>query len=144
MSNISVTIDTRDFNRAIAEVIREKTKSIQDSRDFQREALDLLIDYIRAYLPVDTGALRDQNSGNASKSPHYFREGSLDYLQNGIRWDAIEHRANGERHYVDVLFSKVFGGHDIETIVGFLQSTGDWDMFLKQLAEMINSYMRDN
>ena len=44
MSNISVTIDTRDFNRAIAEVIREKTKSIQDSRDFQREALDLLID----------------------------------------------------------------------------------------------------
>lgn len=143
MSGIAVTIDTRDFNRAIDEILKSKMKKIQDSSELRKEAEDLLLDYIRDYLPEDTGALRYQKSGTASKPPHYFREGHIERFTDSIRWDAIERRLHDDRHYAGILFTNIFGGPDMESIVNTLNETGDWESFLRECAELINSFLRD-
>lgn len=126
-------IDARDFKKDVQEILDRKIRGITTNTELYDTISNILVDYIRAYLPVDTGALRDQSAGESSKSG-YFREGYLEVSKShGIVWDAIEHRPTDFRHYAGYVIGRVLGmqaGFTGEDIKDAMIANGDWESFL--------------
>lgn len=133
-------INARDFKNDVQEILNRKIRGITTDTKLYDDVSNLLVDYIRAYLPVDTGALRDQSAGESSKSG-YFREGYLEVSKShGIVWDAIEHRPTDFRHYTGYAIGHALGltpnfnGDDVRDA---MIKNGDWEAFIKDCEPYI-------
>ena len=133
-------INAREFRNDIQEILGRKIRGITTDVELYDTISRILLKYIKAYLPVDTGALRDQAAGESSKSG-YFREGYLGVSEShGIVWDAIEHRTLEFRHYADYVIrqslglSKGWNGDDIRDL---MIENGDWDAFIQECMPYI-------
>lgn len=144
---LTARIDAVQFKHDINELMHRKFRGITTNRKLYNEIVDILVGYIKAYLPVDTGALRYQSAGESSKT-HYFREGYLENnMSGGINWDAFEHRPNGSYvHYAEAVIGKMLGVSDEvdgAAIRDAMMANGDWNKFLKECTPLIAEAMRD-
>lgn len=133
-------IDAKAFKDDIQERLDKKIRGITTNTELYDTLSQILVDYIKDYLPVDTGALRDQDAGMSTETG-YFREGYLEVSKShGIVWDAIEQRPNEFKHYASFVIGRVLGmqgswnGADI---MEAMMARGDWDKFLKDCTPYI-------
>ncbi len=126
-------IDARDFKNDVQEILDRKIKGITTNTELYDTISNILVGYIKNYLPVDTGALRYQAAGESDKSG-YFREGYLEVSKShGIVWDAIEHRPKEFKHYAGYVIGRVLGmqpGFTGAEIKEAMMENGDWEAFL--------------
>lgn len=133
-------INARDFKNDIQEILDRKIRGITTNTELYDTLSHILVGYIKSYLPIDTGALRDQGSGESSKSG-YFREGYLEVSKShGIVWDAIEHRPNEFKHYASFVIGRVLGMQGSingDDIMEAMMANGDWENFLNDCTPYI-------
>lgn len=131
---VEFRINAVEFKKDVQEIFNRKIRGITTDTELYDTISNILVSYIKDYLPVDTGALRNQDSGESEKTG-YFREGYLEVSKShGVVWDAIEHRPSEFRHYADFVISKVLGmqsGFDGDDIKNAMISNGDWYAFLR-------------
>ncbi len=132
---VKFRINAREFRKDVQEILDKKIKGITTDTEVYDTISEILVGYIKEYLPVDTGALRDQNAGESEKSG-YFREGYLEISKShGIVWDAFEHRSKDFKHYAGYVIGQVLGmqsGWNGDDIRDAMMANGDWDAFLEE------------
>ena len=132
---IRFRIDAKDFKNDVQEILDRKIRGITTDTRLYDTISNILVSYIKDYLPVDTGALRDQAAGESSKSG-YFREGYLEVSKShGIVWDALEHRPREFRHYASFVIGRVLGlqaGWTALDLKNAMEENGDWDAFIHE------------
>lgn len=131
---VKFRINARDFKKDVQELLNMKIRGITANTELYDTISNILVDYIRDYLPVDTGALRDQAAGESERSG-YFREGYLEVSKShGIVWDAIEHRPKEFKHYAGYVIGRVLGmqaGWNGEDLKDAMIANGDWESFIE-------------
>ena len=128
-------IDAKNFKDDVQEILNKKIQGITTDTQLYDTISNILVGYIKNYLPIDTGALRDQDAGESSKSG-YFREGYLEVSKShGIVWDAFEHRPKEFRHYASYVIGGVLNmqaGWTASDLRNAMINNGDWDAFIHE------------
>lgn len=147
MPSLKFRVDAAAFREDMSNVLKKKAKGITSSYELYDAVSWKLVNYIRQFLPEDTGALAFQKSGQAKNG--LDREGYLEVSKaHGIDWTAIEHRKNGDAEYAKPVIGKYLGIHGVEEFTGAdiqsrFEELGIWDEFLEDCKPLIVKAMKN-